>query len=180
MPEPLQFGHGTIAVERIVDNRPLNPWSRASIRPRHHRRGKVGSDFGYGDEHGRFNSATAPSPWKDSASWTNPRSEEMLQFGHGTIAVESALDNGRLQILVVASIRPRHHRRGKQRNPLYATRQHEGFNSATAPSPWKVQCGRFVDTGPNEASIRPRHHRRGKLDANRPVLATGYRASIRP
>ena len=133
----LQFGHGIIAVE----NSPRIP----SARRRYGRFNLATASSPWRTRQTlkllrtetRFNLATASSPWRTLTARLKRLVDVRLQFGHGIIAVENVVLPAVALGVGVASIWPRHHRRGE---------------------PGRV-AGSDCERG---ASIWPRHHRRGE------------------
>ncbi len=108
-----------------------------------------------------FNSATARSPWRPRGRRPTRLNSPPLQFGHGSVAVETPVSPERRVGGRVASIRPRLGRRGDGGASRGKFPGGSGFNSATARSPWRrVPVVRGV-RAVGHASIRPRLGRRG-------------------
>ncbi len=109
----LQWGHGSEAVEDAMDPNPRPIVEPSSMGPRLGSRGRPCHGAKRRGQKRFFNGATARKPWKTSNS---PRSAEeiaVLQWGHGSEAVEDG-------------VAPKH--RGSCC----------GFNGATARKPWKT------------------------------------------
>ncbi len=202
---PLQFGHGSVAVETTSGATSTtsgpgsfnsatarSPWRllpvqrlqhrdrEASIRPRLGRRGDPSAPPAGRTTAAGFNSATARSPWRRVKGAFGAAREWVLQFGHGSVAVEtSGFHDPRVL--------------------------HDGcFNSATARSPWRPPSGCGSPTGSNwlqfghgsvavettpfrgppvptrRASIRPRLGRRGDPTPGGILRVLRAAASIRP
>ena len=200
----LQFGHGTSAVETLGGscfrhNRVRSgfnsatahrPWKRpcaqlpksarqqASIRPRHIGRGNMNcyldyEPLGTASIRPRHIGRGNPNRSRKTRSYSL-----VLQFGHGTSAVETAIGRDKIAPQYPASIRPRHIGRGNSNLPFWATR-----TSAASIRPRHIGRGNAGGHGfPVEqpaASIRPRHIGRGNVAAHRKFDFI-CEASIRP
>src|SRR5690606_23873033 len=109
---PLQWSHGSEAVETLVVGRNRNRRDMASMEPRLGGRGNAGDAGGPLPHALRFNGATARRPWKRQI----PR----------RCGVDGA-----------ASMEPRLGGRGNRRLTEEAKGYRAGFNGATARRPWK-------------------------------------------
>ena len=133
----LQFGHGSSAVETWRLPRAAPPRSRAasirprlfsrgnqriddgtlkslraSIRPRLFSRGNIRATSTTSTRPPCFNSATALQPWKPVIVLAIGPQQTMLQFGHGSSAVETQPYTPFPVAMLPASIRPRLFSRG--------------------------------------------------------------------
>ena len=185
---PLQFGHGFTAVENSPAPVGAGRICMASIRPRLHRRGKLGIfSRAIPREFGASIRPRLHRRGKLAGQGEQAGAGAELQFGHGFTAVENERFLMSDIYAISASIRPRLHRRGKRRRRRsILAREHPSFNSATASPPWKTQemggpkpvskglqfghgftaventVPGIITSNKSEASIRPRLHRRGK------------------
>ncbi len=199
---PLQFGHGSVAVETCVRNTPtascpaVLQFGHGSVAVETTRSCPSGAP-GSG-----FNSATARSPWRPRGVRGRGSRVFALQFGHGSVAVETVMEGGlggawrrvlqfghgsvavETKWLWAASSACSGLQFGhgsvavETSAPPRPWASRRCFNSATARSPWRPpgQDGQPLVLA---ASIRPRLGRRG--DRRRQGGAAGREeASIRP
>src|SRR5437762_1154490 len=90
----LQCGHGTKAVENRATGDVMYKEGIASMRPRHQGRGEQWTcDQETTPGRTRFNAATAPRPWRTIVDVYGPYTNDGLQCGHGTKAVENPVQS---------------------------------------------------------------------------------------
>jgi len=103
----LQFGHGSEAVETTRSSALFGPErfsfnSATAVKP-----WKPGGAYPGAVQKYCFNSATAVKPWKRKQGQAKKKQGRVLQFGHGSEAVETSVKIEFRQLSEIASIRPR-------------------------------------------------------------------------